>query len=116
MRQFLEKQLAVMLVAMCFALLFALSRAAHAVPVLNTTEGLPSIDMAQRDSAGQVRSYVAQDDNSDGVISLIADLDPLSDGWVEVHIESGALEARSCSIRSLARPFTAPILSLFLSW
>jgi hypothetical protein len=91
-------------------------RAAHAVPVLNTTEGLPAIDMAQRDSSGQVRSFAAEDDNSDGVISLIADLDPLSDGWVEVHIDSGG--ARSTfvfySIAGTAAhspsPFTVPFL------
>src|SRR5262245_35093655 len=74
---FVQKVLAAVMFALCFSLLFALPRAAQAVPFLITTKGLPAIDVAQRDSAGVLRLFDAADDDADGKISLVADLDPL---------------------------------------
>jgi hypothetical protein len=64
------------LLAMSLSLPFTIPRAAQAVPVLISTEGLPAIDLAQRDSAGMLRLYSAEDVDGDGMISFAADLEP----------------------------------------
>lgn len=69
-----------------------LARPAQAVPVLITTQGLPAIDIAQRDSGGTLRLFDAEDDNSDGIIALEADLDPLS--LVAVNGRNGQVRAQ----------------------
>ncbi len=56
----------------------SLTRTVHAVPVRITAEGLEGIEVAQRDLAGNLRFYQANDDDADGMISVVADLDLVS--------------------------------------
>ena len=76
--RYFHKAIAAIWPATVTATLLGLSfaRPAHAVPVIIESEGLPGIDVAQRDSAGRLRLFDAVDDDNDGIISFVADLDP----------------------------------------
>ena len=89
MRYFHNRFAASWLAAVSITLLgCSLSRPAQAAPVLIGVEGLPGIDVAQRDSAGALALYDAEDDNADGIFDLAADLD-VDGAEICVHVKMG---------------------------